>query len=186
MGNNGRRRPIYMCGWSYSLLGGLHIHYNDVIMREIASQITSLTIVYSIVYSDADQRKHQSSASLAFVRGIHRGPGNSPHKWTVTRKKFPFDDVIMFNVVAPSLLAGSNEVERVALDVLCDQVMDFHWDYFNLTYPGGSDYVSAAVSHEHSHRKHDAIISSLWRQNDVATSFWRHNDVIFASCVRWV
>ena len=47
-------------------------HYNDVIMGAIASQITSLTIVYSIVYSDADQRKHQSSASLAFVRGIHR------------------------------------------------------------------------------------------------------------------
>ena len=42
-------------------------HYDDVIMSAIASQITSLTIVYSIVYSDADQRKHQSSASLAFV-----------------------------------------------------------------------------------------------------------------------
>ena len=42
-------------------------------MGAIASQITSLTIVYSIVYSDADQRKYQSSASLAFVRGIHRG-----------------------------------------------------------------------------------------------------------------
>ena len=47
-------------------------HYNDVIMGAIASQITSLTIVYSTVYSGADQRKHQGSASLAFVRGIHR------------------------------------------------------------------------------------------------------------------
>ena len=55
-------------------------------MNAIASQITSLTIVYSIVYSHADQRKHQSSASLAFVRGIHRGLVNSPHKWPVTRK----------------------------------------------------------------------------------------------------
>ena len=71
-------------------------HYNDVIMGVIASQITSLTIVYSIVYTDANQRKHQSSASLAFVRGIQRGPVNSPHKWPVTRKMFPFDDVIMF------------------------------------------------------------------------------------------
>ena len=70
-------------------------HYNDVTMSSIASQITSLTIVYSAVYSGADQRKHQSSASLAFVRGIHRGPVNSPHKWPVTRKMFPFDDVIM-------------------------------------------------------------------------------------------
>ena len=58
-----------------------HIHYNDVTMGAIASQITSLTIVYWIVYSDADQRKHQSSASLAFVRGIHRGPVNSGDGW---------------------------------------------------------------------------------------------------------
>ena len=70
-------------------------HYGDVIMGAITSQITSLTIVYSTVYSDADPRKHQSSASLAFVWGIHRGPVNSPHKWPVTRKMFPFDDVIM-------------------------------------------------------------------------------------------
>ena len=70
-------------------------HYSDVIMGTIASQITSLTIVYSTVYSDVDQRKHQSSASLAFVRGIHRGPVNSPHKWPVTRKMFPLDDVIV-------------------------------------------------------------------------------------------
>ena len=70
-------------------------HYSDVIMGAIASQITSLTIVYSSVYSGADQRKHQSSASLAFVRGIHRRPVNYPHKGPVTRKMFPFDDVLM-------------------------------------------------------------------------------------------
>ena len=63
-------------------------------MDAMASQITSLTIVYSTVYSGADQRKHQSSPSLAFVWGIHRWPVNSPHKWPVTRKMFPFDDVI--------------------------------------------------------------------------------------------
>ena len=71
------------------------IHYGDVIMGAMASQITSLTIVYLTVYSDADQRKHQSSASLAFVWGIRQGPVNFPHKWPVTRKMFPFDDVIM-------------------------------------------------------------------------------------------
>ena len=70
-------------------------HYDDVIMSVIASQITSLTIVYSTVYPGADQSKHQSSASLAFVWGIHRRPVNSPHKWPVTRKMFPFDYVIM-------------------------------------------------------------------------------------------
>ena len=53
------------------------------------------TIVYSTIYSEADQRKHQSSASLAFVRGIRQWLVNSPHKWPVTRKMFSFDDVIM-------------------------------------------------------------------------------------------
>ena len=59
-------------------------------MDSVASQITSLTIVYSAVYSGADPRKHQSSVSLAFVRGIHPRPVISPHKWPVTRKMFPF------------------------------------------------------------------------------------------------
>ena len=71
------------------------LHYNDVIMGAIASQITSLTIVYSTIYSDADQRKHQSSTSLAFVQEIHRRLVNFPHKWPVTLKMFSFDDVIM-------------------------------------------------------------------------------------------
>ena len=73
----------------------LFCHYNDVMMIAMASQITSLTIVYRTVYSGADQRKHQSSASPAFVQGNHRGPVNSPHKCPVTPKMFPFDDVIM-------------------------------------------------------------------------------------------
>ena len=78
---------IIMIRWQY--------HYNDVIMGDMASQITSLTIVYTTVYSGTDKRKHQSSASLAFMRGIHRWPVNSPHKWPATRKMFPFHDVIM-------------------------------------------------------------------------------------------
>ena len=64
-------------------------------MGAVSSQITSLTIVYSTVYSGADQRKHQRSASLAFVREMHRWPMNSPHKWPIKRKMFLFDDVIM-------------------------------------------------------------------------------------------
>ena len=70
-------------------------HYCEVIMGEMASQITSLTNVYSAVYSGADQRKHQSSPSLACARGIHRWPVNSPHKWPVMRKMFPLDDLII-------------------------------------------------------------------------------------------
>ena len=73
-------------------------HYSDVKMGAMVSQITSLTIVYSTVYSGAGQIKQQSSASLAFVRGIHRWPMNSAHKWSVTRKVFPFDDVITGHV----------------------------------------------------------------------------------------
>ena len=72
-----------------------HPHYSDVIMSRVVSQITSLMMVYSTVYSGAVQRKYQSSALLAFVQGIHRSPVNSPHKGPVTQKIIPFDDVIM-------------------------------------------------------------------------------------------
>ena len=91
-------------------------------MGAMTSQITSLTIVFTTVYSDADQRKHQSSASLAFVRGIHRRPVNSPHKWPVTRKMFPFHDVIMYGVLTwkrfpqlldPVLLLRHDAVSRI-------------------------------------------------------------------------
>ena len=70
----------------WKCLSSLRSIYNGVILGAIASQITSLKIVYWTIYSDAGQRKHQSSASLAFVRGIHRRPVNSPHKGPVARK----------------------------------------------------------------------------------------------------
>ena len=70
------------------------IHCTDVIMVAMASQITSLTSVYSSVYSGAHQRNHQSSP--AFVWGIHRWQVNSPYIWSVTRKMFPFVNVIMY------------------------------------------------------------------------------------------
>ena len=102
-------------------------HHNDVIIGAIASQITSLIIVYSTVYSGADQIKHQSSASLAFVWGIHRRPVNSPHKWPVTWKIFPFDDVIirygkLIHVLAPCGI-GLLPILDDVLDNLCNQ-----WD----------------------------------------------------------
>ena len=88
-------------------------HYGDVIMGAMASQITNLTIVYSAAYSGAGQRKHQSSASLAFVREIHRWPMNSPHEWPITRKMFPFDDVIMKIVTCELIL------ENCSLGIRC-------------------------------------------------------------------
>ena len=86
-------------------------HYSDVIMGAMTSQITSLTIVYSTVYSGADQRKHQRSASLVFVRGIHRSSVNFPHKWPVTQKMFPFDDIIM---IAWKPFASANQFSLVS------------------------------------------------------------------------
>ena len=66
-------------------------------MSAMASQITRLTIVYYIqsFIQGANQMKYQGCASLVYVRGIRRWPVNSPHKGPVTRKMFPFDDVIM-------------------------------------------------------------------------------------------
>ena len=102
-------------GWVSWHLLGTQMHYCDVIVGPLASQITSLTIVYSTVYSDANQRKLQSSASLAFVRGIHRGPVNSPHKWPYTRKMFPFDDVIMVSKRAVGTLFSADDTNNICL-----------------------------------------------------------------------
>ena len=70
-------------------------HYSDVMMRVKVFQVIGVLIVCSIVRSDADQRKYKNSAPLVFVRRIHRWPVDSPHKGPVTRKMFPFDDVII-------------------------------------------------------------------------------------------
>ena len=103
-------RPFVECSSTYQLITKKvpyysQDHYTNVIMSVMASQITNITrSVYSIVYSGADQRKHQSSVSLAFVRGIHRWSVNSPHNGPVTRKMFPFDDVIMTRLLLPKLV----------------------------------------------------------------------------------
>ena len=105
-------------------------HYNDVIMSGMASQITSLTIVYSGVYSGVYQRKHQSSASLAFVRGIHRWPMNSPHKGPVTRKVFSFDDGIMAKLARLCHECHINDLlhnihySDVIMDAVASQITD--------------------------------------------------------------
>ena len=83
--------PRAFCTWTQSSSQ----HYSDVIMVAMVSPITSLTIVYSTVYQGTDQRKHQNSSSLDFVRGYSPWPVNSPHKGSVTRKIFPFEGVII-------------------------------------------------------------------------------------------
>ena len=69
--------------------------YNDVIMSALASKWPAPQLFTQSFIQGTDQRKHQSSASPAFVWGIHRWSVNSPHKRPVTRKMFPFADVIM-------------------------------------------------------------------------------------------
>ena len=99
-------------------------------MGAMASQFMSFTIVYSTVHSDADQRKHQSSASLAFVRGVHRSPLKSPHKWLVTRKMFPFDDIMMLRRWCPwktlegitnNLLAKVWQLQKITSKIMHSQ-----------------------------------------------------------------
>ena len=92
-----------------------HWHYSDVIMSTMVYQITSLMIVYSTVHPGTEQRKHQSSASLAFVRGIHRSPVNSPHKGPVMRKMFPFDDIIMAGSIYMSWWLGDSKAMETDL-----------------------------------------------------------------------
>ena len=104
-------------------------HYSDIIMGEMASKITSLTIVYSIAYSGADQRKHQSSMSLASVRAIDRWPVNSPHKWPVTRKPIPFDDVIMTTMKADHELYLKSSPTSPSEIILCMRPANERWPY---------------------------------------------------------
>ena len=94
-------------------------------MGTMASQITSLALVYSTVYSGADERKHQSSASLAFVQGIHREPVNSPHKWPVKRNMFPFDDVIM------CIRVCTTEIQSQVEDILYGATLYDNWTFLS-------------------------------------------------------
>ena len=125
-----------------------YIHNCDVIMGAIASQITSLMIVYSIIYSDADQRKHQSSASLAFVWGIHLWPVNSSHKEPVTRKMFSFDDVIMhtFQNVA---------IKNIHWEVMVCKHFPHCWTFW-----GGKPPVTCGFSPQRVKRSFDFPVST--------------------------
>ena len=93
-------------------------HHNDVIMRTMASQTTNVSIIYSTDCSGTNQRKHQSSASLAFVWGFHRWAVNSPHKGTVTRKMSPLDDVIMPTAITLAYIRYSS--------ITCECILPVH------------------------------------------------------------
>ena len=114
------------------------IHYHDVIMGVMASQTTSSTIVYSTVYSGAN---HQSSESLTFVRGIHRWHVKSPHKAPVTRKMFPFDDVIKRPLLCiNSDMAELNTTQKLifychhyaSIDKWLHPLLSVKWNYLSI------------------------------------------------------
>ena len=139
----------------------------------MASQLTSLTIVYSTVYSGADQIiKHQSFLSLAFVQGIHRWPVNSPHKWPVKRKMFPFDDVIMIDVIQTSFakngrLPGVLPYDLVSLLVLAISLWKDSgpwWRHDTLQWRhNGRDGDS-------THQSHESLLNRLFRRKSQKTS----------------
>ena len=145
------------CSCTGSYLDRINV-YCDAIMGAMASQIDSLTILYSTVYSGANQRKHQRSASQAFVRAIHRWPVNSPHKWPVTRKTFPLDDVIMpyrkdirvdFDQISDTFVSDPCLIEVYPTDLLSRKVQcnitrasSFSFIYFDLIIAGTKKWCS--------------------------------------------
>ena len=169
------------------------MHYNDVMMSAMASQLTSLTIVYSTVYSGADQRKHQSSASLAFVRGIHRWPVSSPHKGPVTWKIFPFDDIIMVyrisvdNNLVPNCRRRPGYHTYSAYDVMHDDVIK--WKHFPRNWPFMWGIHRSPVNSPHKGQWRGALMLSLiclnkqlskqsrgWWFEAPSRQLWRHSN----------
>ena len=139
-------------------------------MGVMVSQITSPTIVYSTVYSGAYQRKHQSSASLAFVRGIHRWPVNSPHKGPVAREIFLFDDVIMISRRLPAWGHPMEAAENLLLTGLTPEQPTADPDVFNNVLRGLLSPSVAALTHtcqvSPDSKVHGANMGPIWgRQN---------------------
>ena len=152
-------------------------HYDDVVMGAIASLITSFTIVYSAVYSDADQRKPQNSASLTFVRGIHRGPVNS-HKCPVTRKMFPFDDVIMvweagtrLNIEMPSCQC-SHYKDKTIMGISYLERLSLCWNRAQNSYASTNVYLtqSPAVCKVYQGYQYDFVKSVRSRESHLHSS----------------
>ena len=141
--------------------------FNFLIMSAMASQITSGSIVYSTVCSGADQGKHESSFSLAFVRGIPGWPVDSPHKGPVTRKMFPLDDVIMA-MSWGGCYENANGKKMTTFTFQNVHVL----------------HIPTRLS-QAPQRTYDVIITLSLSQNDVTTSFWRNNGVIITVYVHW-
>ena len=154
------------------------LHYRDVIMWAMASQITSLTIVYSTVYSSADQRKYQSSASLAFVWEIHRRPVNSPHKWPVTRKMLPFDDVIMDDVTLLYCYMNLPQRSGISTDAVVSRGL-FYWECM--------EYPKKALLKRCQQFRITSWCSSEVTLNDMGQISWIHKELFIVEArTQWL
>ena len=128
------------------------VHCVTMIMGPKASQITSLTINYSTVYSGADQRKLPRSVPLVFPRGIHRCLVNSPHKGPVTRKIIPFDDVAWWYTYLAALSLKALRIQFAApgIYISINTIKCYHsfalWDQ-HLKYPNTVDCCHNAVQY---------------------------------------
>ena len=129
-------------------------HYNDVIMTTVTSQITSLTVVYSTVYSDADQRKHQSSASLAFVWGIHRD------RW-IPRTKGQLHGKC-FHLMTSSWLGHNGLIMISIITWLCDILaLVWHFGPAYVTFrPGLCDILALSCVTKASACHHTSILTT--------------------------
>ena len=135
------------------------IHCNDIIAGAMASQITSLTILYSAVCSGADQRKHQIPMSLAFGQGIHRWPVNSPHKWPVTQKMFPFDNVIMLTGATGSTKTRHSSIGYFTMYV-CHGSRDWLTMIYFTRYPNWTEISLNSYSNSY-----EGISTEPWAQD---------------------
>ena len=106
-------KEIYLCLIDWNMESHSKIHWNHCnnVISAVASKITGVSIVCKTVSTGSDERKHQSSASMAFLRGIHRWPVKSPHKKPLTRKMFPFEESDIFVSLKCSNLQDRSDVK---------------------------------------------------------------------------
>ena len=105
-------------------------HCSGLIMSMMVSQITGVLIVSPTVCSDADQRKHQSFRSLAFVRGIHWWLVNHPHKGPEMWKMFPFDNIIMVLWIRHSRPFNRAAMIHLSIHFVCEHDLTIHIRFF--------------------------------------------------------
>ena len=145
-------------------------HYIDVILTTVVSQITSVRVVYSIVYSDADQRKTSKLSVTGHCGGISPGPVNSPHKGPVTRKMFPFDDAIMKNQATS--MDNANQI-YILLNQFLKKILNLLWSEIHYITPPAAD--AWPPNRRQANSNDHACLTVIWVTKEachVTNKFW--------------